>query len=108
MYYFPVLILILHAQISSVQLGWTCDCCKENGWECGENEYGAEICIRDQKTKDDQHVKPLLKNDDEQCSGTVCPGGCCPEKCWYCCPEWYCAETAYDCAKVNPLLKLLY
>ena len=34
----------------------------------------------------------------EQCVGTNCPGGCCPEVDWYCCPDaTYCAATAADC-----------
>ena len=39
------------------------------------------------------------KDADGQCEpGFMCPGGCCPEKCWYCCLEMYCAATMYDCA----------
>ena len=35
---------------------------------------------------------------DEQCDGTPCPGGCCPNVGWYCCPDgMYCAATAADC-----------
>merc|ERR1712048_230758 len=34
----------------------------------------------------------------EQCVGTNCPGGCCPEVDWYCCPDaTYCAATDADC-----------
>ena len=34
----------------------------------------------------------------KQCVGTECPGGCCPEVGWYCCPDQvYCAATADDC-----------
>ena len=34
----------------------------------------------------------------KQCIGTECPGGCCPEVGWYCCPDGvYCAATADDC-----------
>merc|ERR1711885_96836 len=34
----------------------------------------------------------------EQCDGTECPAGCCPEQNWYCCPDnMYCAATAADC-----------
>ena len=34
----------------------------------------------------------------KQCVGTECPGGCCPEVGWYCCPDdIYCAASAADC-----------
>merc|ERR1711976_1149474 len=34
----------------------------------------------------------------KQCDGTPCPGGCCPNVGWYCCPDgMYCAATAADC-----------
>ena len=34
----------------------------------------------------------------EQCDGTECPAGCCPEYNWFCCPDnMYCAATAADC-----------
>merc|ERR1712055_1142887 len=34
----------------------------------------------------------------EQCDGTMCPAGCCPEQNWFCCPDnMYCAATAADC-----------
>jgi len=37
---------------------------------------------------------------DQQCEGTLCPSGCCPEVGWYCCPDNPlpgCAPTAADC-----------
>ena len=47
---------------------------------------------------------------DEQCDGTPCPGGCCPNVGWYCCPDgMYCAATAADCpfvAKKTQLSKM--
>merc|ERR1711874_686633 len=46
----------------------------------------------------------------KQCEGTECPGGCCPEVGWYCCPDnVYCAASAADCpfvARTSPLLAL--
>merc|ERR1711992_185039 len=36
------------------------------------------------------------------CDGTVCPGGCCPEQNWYCCPDgMYCAADASNCPFVG-------
>merc|ERR1712042_238375 len=38
----------------------------------------------------------------EQCQGTMCPAGCCPEQDWFCCPDnMYCAATAADCPFVS-------
>merc|ERR1711868_288631 len=38
----------------------------------------------------------------KQCDGTPCPGGCCPNVGWYCCPDgMYCAATAADCPFVS-------
>ena len=41
---------------------------------------------------------------------TTCPGGCCPEANWFCCPDaYYCAATAADCpfeAKRTQLMEL--
>ena len=41
---------------------------------------------------------------------TTCPGGCCPEANWFCCPDaYYCAATAADCpfdAKRTQLVEL--
>merc|ERR1712168_399709 len=44
----------------------------------------------------ENNVKVALKKKD--CDGTVCPGGCCPEQNWYCCPDgMYCAADASNC-----------
>ena len=49
--------------------------------------------------------KVVAKKD---CDGTVCPGGCCPEQNWYCCPDGlYCAATAGDCPFVAAKDKLV-
>merc|ERR1711884_789817 len=38
----------------------------------------------------------------KHCDGTPCPGGCCPNVGWYCCPDgMYCAATAVDCPFVS-------
>merc|ERR1712018_260661 len=39
---------------------------------------------------------------------TECPGGCCPEANWYCCPDGlYCAATASDCPSKKSYSDLL-
>merc|ERR1711970_595603 len=44
----------------------------------------------------------------EQCDGTMCPAGCCPEQNWFCCPDnMYCAATAADCPFVAMKEKLV-
>merc|ERR1712179_560348 len=44
----------------------------------------------------------------EQCDGTICPAGCCPEQNWFCCPDnMYCAATAADCPFVAMKEKLV-
>ena len=43
-------------------------------------------------------AKPT-KLTGEQCDGTLCPDGCCPEYNWHCCPEFLCAATADDCIR---------
>merc|ERR1711962_1194989 len=49
----------------------------------------------------------MAANKINGCDGTMCPGGCCPEKNWQCCPDGvYCAETMDDCPKRN-LKKML-
>merc|ERR1719435_369633 len=53
-------------------------------------------------------VLPLLLTAKKQCDGTVCPGGCCPEQNWFCCPDdLYCAATAADCPFVAAKAKLV-
>merc|ERR1712226_217835 len=51
-----------------------------------------------------------VKLTDNQCDGTMCPAGCCPNVGWYCCPgNMYCAATAADCpfvAKKTQLMKM--
>ena len=66
--------------------------CSDDGLHCVEKEDDQDDQGREVK------VARLVKVEEGQCDGETCPGGCCPEKCWYCCPEWYCAATLYDCA----------
>merc|ERR1719450_326437 len=48
-------------------------------------------------------------NSDGTCDmeTTCCPAGCCPESNWYCCPDWFCAATAADCALASKRHQLL-
>merc|ERR1711936_277919 len=40
----------------------------------------------------------VLLGRSAQCDGTVCPGGCCPEPGWFCCPNsLYCASVPANC-----------
>ena len=53
-------------------------------------------------------AKPT-KLTGEQCHGTACPDGCCPEVNWFCCQDWYCARIPEDCPIVaarKSLIKL--
>ena len=44
----------------------------------------------------------------EQCDGTACPGGCCPEQNWFCCVDGvYCASTEADCNKKEVAAKVV-
>merc|ERR1712226_982354 len=49
-----------------------------------------------------------VKLPDNQCDGTMCPAGCCPNVGWYCCPDnMYCAATAADCPFVAEKTQLM-
>ena len=50
---------------------------------------------------------PMLVKSN-QCPGTECPAGCCPEANYFCCPDdMYCAPTAADCPAVALKEKLI-
>ena len=92
--------------IASEAKGIVCECCEERyGLACDEYDNGSgwEFCVQ---KSDNEAQKKLVKMDtaDKQCEGEACPAGCCPEKCWFCCPDYYCSPTAVDCAKVGGLL----
>merc|ERR1712241_609320 len=85
-------------------------CCPEQNWYCcPDGMYCAAdasncpfVGAKEQLTKlamkkvVENNVKVALKKKD--CDGTVCPGGCCPEQNWYCCPDgMYCAADASNC-----------
>merc|ERR1719215_1275594 len=49
-----------------------------------------------------------LKKTADCEDGTLCPGGCCPEMNWYCCPDGqYCAATSGDCPFLDYRQKLI-
>lgn len=40
----------------------------------------------------------LIKSDPcNECDGTECPAGCCPDPYVYCCPSGFCAHTYQEC-----------
>ena len=83
-----------------------CDCCRDKyGLGCEQWSNGWEVCAEDQD-QDLEHdagdealpkKKLVPLDEDGQCEGTLCPSGCCPEKCWYCCPDEYCVPTEAEC-----------
>ena len=55
--------------------------------------------LDDRKTK---FLKTNLKVAKQKCVGTQCPGGCCPNQNWYCCPDnIHCASTEEYCRSKN-------
>ena len=55
--------------------------------------------LDDRKTK---FLKTNLKVAKQKCVGTQCPGGCCPNQNWYCCPDnIHCASTVEYCGSKN-------
>merc|ERR1719187_2500642 len=100
-------------------------CCPEDNWDCcPDNIYCAAIAadcpfvtmkeklVKMASTAAD---RPFVTMKEElvkmaarkQCDGTMCPGGCCPEENWYCCPDDWCAATAADCPFVSVKEKLV-
>ena len=48
------------------------------------------------------------KETNQDCEGTVCPGGCCPNAGWFCCPgDEYCAASEEYCKKTNFAQKMI-
>merc|ERR1719154_59894 len=85
-------------------------CCPEMNWYCCPDgmycaatandcplvDYRQKL-IQAAAAKITAPKKALVKSADCE-DGTMCPGGCCPEMNWYCCPDgMYCAATAGDC-----------
>ena len=49
-----------------------------------------------------------MKVTKQKCLGTECPGGCCPNQDWYCCPDnIHCASSQEYCRKTNFAEKLI-
>merc|ERR1712088_1263657 len=81
-------------------------CCPNAGWFCCPgDEYCAaseEYCKKTniaEKLISMAAAKKIVKQD---CEGTVCPGGCCPNAGWFCCPgDEYCAASEEYCKKAD-------
>merc|ERR1711981_1369688 len=87
-------------------------CCPEADWFCCDDN---KHCAATEKDCPNYHpaslVKPLkgvnTKTTDCGPDETECPGGCCPEANWFCCPDnRYCAATADDCPSYFPFRPL--
>merc|ERR1711997_1189372 len=74
-------------------------CCPEANWFCCDDvtvcaPTAADCPFEARTTQLVKMAKIKQCGPDE----TTCPGGCCPEANWYCCPDaYYCAATAADC-----------
>merc|ERR1712032_769166 len=74
-------------------------CCPEANWFCCDDvtvcaPTAADCPFESRTTQLVKTAKIKQCGPDE----TTCPGGCCPEANWYCCPDaYYCAATAADC-----------
>jgi len=87
-------------------------CCPNVGWFCCPgDEYCAaseEYCRKTniaEKLISMAAPKKIVKQD---CPGTECPGGCCPNVGWFCCPgDEYCAASEEYCKKTNYAEKLI-
>merc|ERR1712156_498741 len=81
-------------------------CCPNVGWFCCPgDEYCAaseEYCKKTtiaEKMISMAAPKKIVKQD---CPGTECPGGCCPNAGWFCCPgDEYCAASEEYCKKAD-------
>jgi len=90
-------------------------CCPNAGWFCcpgdeycaASEEYCKKINFAN-KMVAMAAPKRLSKNTKQDCEGTVCPGGCCPNAGWFCCPgDEYCAASEEYCKKTNIADKLI-
>merc|ERR1711976_97712 len=87
-------------------------CCPNAGWFCCPgDEYCAaseEYCKKTniaEKLISMAAPKKIVKQD---CPVTECPGGCCPNAGWFCCPgDEYCAASEEYCKKVSIAEKLI-
>merc|ERR1719162_1050049 len=90
-------------------------CCPNVGWFCcpgdeycaASEEYCKKINFAN-KMISMAAPKRLSKGTKQDCDGTVCPGGCCPEAGWFCCPDYTsCAASEEYCKKTNFAQKLM-
>merc|ERR1711973_836074 len=81
-------------------------CCPNAGWFCCPgDEYCAaseEYCKRADFAKILMSMAAPKKIVKQDCPGIECPGGCCPNAGWFCCPgDEYCAASEEYCKKIN-------
>ena len=88
-------------------------CCPEEDWVCCPDQLLATCAVTLADCPVVAKKTRLIKmSKTKQCGPdeTSCPGGCCPEANWFCCPDaTYCAATADDCpyqARKAQLVKL--
>jgi len=87
-------------------------CCPNVGWFCCPgDEYCAaseEYCKKADFAKILMSMAAPKKIVKQDCPGTECPGGCCPNVGWFCCPgDQYCAASEEYCKKTNIANKLI-
>jgi len=86
------------------ELNWFC--CAD-GLYCAATEGDCPFVSMKEKMIKMAVAKKVAKTADCE-DGTLCPGGCCPEMNWYCCPDGqYCAATSGDCPFVNIKEKMI-
>ena len=87
-------------------------CCPEANWYCCPDAYycaatAADCPFVEKKTQLEKLAKTKTKSNQCGPDETPCPGGCCPEANWFCCPDaTYCAATAADCPFVEKKARL--
>ena len=105
------------AKTKTDQCGWHqawCPegCCPEEDWVCCPDQLLATCAVTLADCPVVAKKAQLIKmSKTRQCGPdeTSCPGGCCPEANWFCCPDDWCAATAADCpyqARKAQLVKL--
>merc|ERR1719215_2183997 len=91
-------------------------CCPEMNWYCcPDGQYCAAtagdcpfVAAKEKLMKMAAAKRVALAKTADWEDGTLCPGGCCPELNWFCCPDGlYCAATSGDCPFVAAKEKLI-